>query len=178
MDRVHKSRRMQSPAKRSEVLVDAKRGTNGATAAQSSPSFSNTLPVELLAAREAVMVRLRPILRDHDVTEQQWRVLRTLNEVEEIASTELANRALLLPSSLSRILRDLLERGFIHRRAPESDMRRGLISITRKGQVLIERAAPEMARAQAEIEAMYGSKELANLRALLRGLVKALQDET
>jgi hypothetical protein len=34
------------------------------------------LPIALLRAREAVMVRFRPILRYHGVTEQQWRVMR------------------------------------------------------------------------------------------------------
>ncbi len=41
-------------------------------------AFSRSLPMELLRAREAVMKRFRPALRDHGVTEQQWRILRAL----------------------------------------------------------------------------------------------------
>ncbi len=41
-------------------------------------AFSSSLPMALLRAREAVMRRFRPGLRDHGVTEQQWRVLRAL----------------------------------------------------------------------------------------------------
>ncbi|MFT5000920.1 MAG: hypothetical protein ACI875_001925, partial [Planctomycetota bacterium] len=35
-----------------------------------------SLPIMLLRAREAVMRRFRPMLRLHDLSEQQWRVLR------------------------------------------------------------------------------------------------------
>jgi len=34
--------------------------------------------MELLKAREAAMERFRPMLREHGLTEQQWRVIRAL----------------------------------------------------------------------------------------------------
>ena len=37
--------------------------------------FSRSLPMSLLRAREAVMRHFRPSLRDHELTEQQWRIL-------------------------------------------------------------------------------------------------------
>jgi hypothetical protein len=40
--------------------------------------FSKSLPMALMRTREAVMKRFRPSLRDHALTEQQWRVLRAL----------------------------------------------------------------------------------------------------
>ena len=39
-----------------------------------------SLPIMLLRAREAVMKRFRPMLKAHGLSEQQWRVLRVLNE--------------------------------------------------------------------------------------------------
>jgi len=41
--------------------------------------FQKNLPMALLRARESVMSHFRPILRDHDITEQQWRVIRALH---------------------------------------------------------------------------------------------------
>jgi len=35
--------------------------------------FQKNLPMALLKARESVMAHFRPILREHDITEQQWR---------------------------------------------------------------------------------------------------------
>ncbi|MFX9348115.1 MarR family transcriptional regulator, partial [Acinetobacter baumannii] len=77
----------------------------------------------LLRAREAVMRQFRPSLRNHGLTEQQWRILRALTAVDEIEVTELARVAFLLGPSLSRILRDLEGRALIERKAAENDAR-------------------------------------------------------
>ncbi|MFN8954252.1 MAG: homoprotocatechuate degradation operon regulator HpaR, partial [Burkholderiales bacterium] len=45
------------------------------------PSFAHrNLPRLLLEAREAVMFHTRPSLREHGLSDQQWRVLRVLGE--------------------------------------------------------------------------------------------------
>ena len=74
-----------------------------------------SLAIGLLKAREAVMSHFRPILADHDVTEQQWRVLRTLSDAGLLDATEVAEKAFILAPSLTRMLRSLEERGFISR---------------------------------------------------------------
>ena len=43
-------------------------------------SIERSIPIALLRAREAVMAHFRPLLADRGYTEQQWRVLRILNE--------------------------------------------------------------------------------------------------
>ncbi len=136
--------------------------------------FPHSLPAILMRAREAVMARVRPVLKAYDVTEPQWRVLRTLGSIEEIEVTQLSDMVFLLPSSLSRILRDLGARGLILRRTSESDLRRGLVSISDKGMALIEAASPGAAEVNAEIERLYGADRMAELRAMLRELEEAL----
>ena len=136
--------------------------------------YPHTLPAVLMRAREAVMARVRPTLRAFAVTEPQWRVLRTLSSVDEVEVTRLAEMVFLLPSSLSRILRDLSDRGLIQRRASEADQRRGLVSISEEGMALIEAASPDVARVSAEMEQLYGSDRMAELRRLLLELELAL----
>src|SRR5438132_9533047 len=104
--------------------------------------FSRSLPMSLLRAREAVMRQFRPSLRNHGLTEQQWRILRALTAVDEIEVTELARVAFLLGPSLSRILRDLEARALIERKAAENDGRRGVVSISPNALKLIEAVAP------------------------------------
>src|SRR6201982_2692041 len=82
--------------------------------------FARSLPMSLLRAREAVMRQFRPSLRNHGLTEQQWRILRALTSVDEIEVTELAHVAFLLGPSLSRILRDLEARPLIERKAAQT----------------------------------------------------------
>jgi DNA-binding MarR family transcriptional regulator len=45
-----------------------------------SPLTHRNLPLLLLQARERVMARFRPILNEHGITEQQWRIVRLLLE--------------------------------------------------------------------------------------------------
>src|SRR5262252_3242502 len=111
-----------------------------------------SLPASLIRAREAVMARVRPNLKAFDMTEPQWRVLRTLWALDEIEITQLAELVFLLPSSLSRILRDLGERGLVQRRTSETDLRRGLISISERGRELINTAIPSTQATNAEME--------------------------
>jgi homoprotocatechuate degradation regulator HpaR len=120
------------------------------------------------------MRRFRPSLREYGITEQQWRVLRALSSVVRIEVTDLARATFLLGPSLSRILHDLELRGLVAREASPSDLRRGLISISKAGQDLIATVTPRSEEIYADITARFGAEKLATLQALLRELEEAL----
>jgi homoprotocatechuate degradation regulator HpaR len=136
--------------------------------------FSRSLPMSLLRAREAVMRQFRPSLRNHGLTEQQWRILRALTAVDAIEVTELARVAFLLGPSLSRILRDLEARQLVERRTAKADLRRAVVSITAKGLKLIEAVAPTSEAIYAEITSRYGARKLAELQDMLGVLERSL----
>ena len=136
--------------------------------------FSKSLPMSLLRAREAVMKQFRPSLRRHDLTEQQWRILRALAAIDTIEVTELARVAFLLGPSLSRILRDLEARQLIERRTAKADLRRGVVSISQKGLKLIELVAPTSESIYAAITRRYGAQKLAELQNMLAALEHSL----
>jgi homoprotocatechuate degradation regulator HpaR len=136
--------------------------------------FSRSLPMSLLRAREAVMRHFRASLRDHELTEQQWRILRALASVDTIEVTELARVAFLLGPSLSRILRDLEARHLIERRVVKADLRRGALSISAKGLRLIEAVAPSSEAIYADITRRYGARKLAELQDMLHALEHSL----
>jgi homoprotocatechuate degradation regulator HpaR len=138
--------------------------------------FSRSLPMSLLRAREAVMRQFRPSLRDHGLTEQQWRILRALASVDSIEVTELARVGFLLGPSLSRILRDLDARDLIERRIAKADLRRGVVSISAKGLRLIEAVAPTSEAIYAAITRRYGARKLAELHDMLRQLEDCLSE--
>ena len=98
--------------------------------------FAHSLPMALLKAREAVMAGFRPDLEAHDLTEQQWRVLRILTEHPGITMGDLAERAALLRPSLSRIVGRLEERALIERAQEERDLRRARLTMTMAGRRL------------------------------------------
>ncbi|CAM5198323.1 transcriptional regulator [Bosea thiooxidans] len=137
--------------------------------------FSKSLPMSLLRAREAVMRHFRASLRRFGITEQQWRVLRALTSGENFEVTELAEATFLLAPSLSRILKDLDERGLILRSTSSTDLRRGIVAISPKGLDLIERAGTESEAIYREITGRYGSGRLLELQSLLRQLEECLE---
>lgn len=122
-----------------------------------------TLPISLLRAREAVMERFRPLLHSHGVTEQQWRVLRILQEAERMDASELAQAACVLPPSLSRIIKTLEKKKYIVTAKHRDDGRRSQISLSSEGDAFLRRVAPESAAIYAGIEATLGHERIATL---------------
>lgn len=136
--------------------------------------LKRSLPMTLLRAREAVMERFRRMLRDHGLTEQQWRVIRVLAEREPLEVSDLAAHSFLLPPSLSRILKFLLERRLISRRALDADQRRHAVSLTAAGRRLFGRVAPSSEAIYRDLEQAFGEKNLEQLYALLSDLEQTL----
>lgn len=135
-----------------------------------------TLPIALLRARETVMERFRPMLHRHDVTEQQWRVLRVLDEAEFLDASELAKTAAILAPSLSRILKTLEARGYIELRKDPNDGRRSLISLSPAGADFLADAASESAAVYAEIETLVGRSQIETLIDEIDSLIVKLSD--
>ena len=150
------------------VRPGARSGDRPASGALSATSRS--LPIALLRARERVMGPIRPMLADAGVTEQQWRVLRVLDEQGPLELTELAARACLLLPSLTRIARTLEAKGHVLRSPHATDGRRVLLEISPDGRALIERWAPRSKAIAAELEARFGRERLDELLDLLQEL--------
>ncbi len=126
--------------------------------------FSQSLPMALLQAREAAMRQFRPLLADHGLTEQQWRVLRALAAAERpYEVTELAEVTFLLAPSLSRILTNLEGRDLVDRTTVEHDQRRALIALSPAGLALVRDVAPGSEAAYRLIEERFGADRLRRL---------------
>ncbi|RVV98136.1 homoprotocatechuate degradation operon regulator HpaR [Mesobaculum littorinae] len=138
-------------------------------------SFSQSLPILMLQAREAVMERFRGTLRHFRITEQQWRVLRALAMVPGIEVGELARATCLLPPSLSRILQDMEARGYVLRRPVAGDLRRAEVSITDEGRAFIAEIAPHSESTYREVTEAFGPERMAQLSGLLQDLVTEMR---
>lgn len=132
-----------------------------------------SLPIALLRAREAMMQHFRPMLAAHDLSEQQWRVLRILAERGELDATTLAERAFILMPSLSRILPLLEERSLVARHTARTDRRRARIALTPAGQALIDAVLPDSRAIYAAIERRFGKEQVTVLLDLLEALSTA-----
>ena len=114
------------------------------------------------------MRRFRPTLAAHNLTEQQWRVLRALTSVDESMSVgELADLANLLGPSLSRMLVVLERRDLIARTTDAGDGRRAGIVVSVSGRDLVSTIAPMSEASYADLEAELGTENLESLYTLL-----------
>jgi len=104
--------------------------------------FSESLPMLLLKAREVAMDYFRPALHAQGITEQQWRVLRALNEVRETSASGLAAECLILAPSITRMLRKLAGSGLVAVRNSTTDRRELRVKLTRKGKRMIDVIGP------------------------------------
>lgn len=129
--------------------------------------FPLSLPMALLRARESVMAHFRPLLREHDITEQQWRVIRALYGSDGMEATALAEKTILLMPSLTRILKSLEEQKLVRRFAVEGDNRRKLIRLAETGRDLYDKMSPISEAEYKKIEAKIGKKKLEALYKLL-----------
>lgn len=138
-------------------------------------AFSRSLPMALLRARESVMGRFRPTLRDHGLTEQQWRVLRALNASKvPLSANELSERTFISMPSLSRLLKTLEARNAIERSLHHEDLRVAQLSISRAGRELVAVIGPLSDASYAEITGLIGEKELEELERLLNHVATRL----
>jgi homoprotocatechuate degradation regulator HpaR len=137
--------------------------------------FSRSLPMALLKTREMVMRHFRPAMRDLNLTEQQWRVLRALGSVPEIEATKLASATFLLSPSLTRILRDLETRKLITRRADPADLRTALLSLSPQGHTLMDGAGVSSEQIYRAMTERIGTERMEQLMRLLAEVEKELQ---
>ena len=115
---------------------------------------------------------IRALLADAGVTEQQWRVLRVLNEEGPQEPTDIAERACLLLPSLTRILQKLEQKGLIVRRCHPVDRRRQIVKISDDGvQIIQDNLAVSVEQAE-RIRTLLGPKK----HELLLDLLNELKD--
>jgi len=136
-----------------------------------------SLPLMMLRARDVVMARFRPFLIQHDLSEQQWRVLRVLGEVDQMDSREVAERACLMAPSLTRIVRALETRRLIVKRRHPDDARRIFLSITPAGIDLIRLLSREGRASFDEFRLKFGEERLELLLDMLSDIVALRQEK-
>ncbi len=131
-----------------------------------------SLPIALLRAREAVMGPVRDMLATSGVNEQKWRVLRVLQESGPLELSQVAEAAVLLSSSLTRMVGPMQAEGLVTRATPSADRRKTILAITPAGQALVHAHAAQSAALFDRIEAEFGAQRLDQLLDLLEDLQK------
>ncbi|MBV4512822.1 homoprotocatechuate degradation operon regulator HpaR [Pseudomonas sp. SWRI22] len=134
----------------------------------STPRQSLTLA--LLQAREAAMSFFRPSLNEHGLTEQQWRIIRILEQHGELEIYQLAELACILKPSMTGVLMRMEAAGMVHRRKAEQDQRRVLITLADKGKASFESMSQCMEANYQRLQDQFGEEKFQMLLGLLDDL--------
>ncbi|KPA88115.1 homoprotocatechuate degradation operon regulator HpaR [Pseudomonas sp. RHF3.3-3] len=133
-----------------------------------------SLTLSLLQAREAAMAFFRPSLNAHDLTEQQWRIIRILRQNGELESYQLAEKACILKPSMSGVLVRMERDGLVRRFKSSEDQRRMFVALTEAGQRRFVEMADDMELNYQRLVSRLGEDKLALLHELLDEL-KAIE---
>src|SRR4051794_16720947 len=125
------------------------------------------LPRLLLQARESVMAHTRPSLREHGLSDQQWRVLRVLGEQGTMETGKVAREAYLLGPSLTGVLARMERDGLVKRERDPDDQRRTVVQATAKGRKLVEKLSHVVEAHYGWMEKSLGKQKLTELYGLL-----------
>lgn len=104
-------------------------------------SYRN-LPQLFLKAREELLGHFRPIINHFGLTEQQWRILRTLSEHEQLEPREICDICHILSPSLAGVLARMDDLGVVIRSRMPEDQRRVLVRLSPKGEAIVAQMAP------------------------------------
>lgn len=117
------------------------------------------------------MAHTRPALREHALSDQQWRVLRVLGEHGTVETGRVAREAFILSPSLTGVLARMERDGLISRERDPDDQRRTVVKATGKGRLLVRRLSVTIEAHYQQMEAVLGKQKLAQLYTLLDSLI-------
>lgn len=142
------------------------------------PRLQSSLPMMLNRTLDGIMPAYRELFARYDLTEQQWRILRALWEVDEIRSADLAAQTLLPKPSLVGILDRLENRGYVERRRSTTDRRSVCVAATAAGKALSKEVLPQAEAIHAHLRRLMSDEEWAALQATLADVTAKMEAVT
>ena len=131
------------------------------------------LPQLFLKTRESLMSHFRPILKHFGLTDQQWRILRALDERESLEPREICHLCQIHSASMTGVLARMEELALIQRSRMEGDQRRVVVRLSPKGDQLISEMAPLIDQQYQQIEDALGKDKVDELFNALETFIAA-----
>ena len=118
------------------------------------------------------MAPIREMLAGTGLTEQQWRVLRVLDEFGPMDASRLSREAGLMASSLTRIVQSMVTDGLVTRESSTTDRRRQIIGIASRGRKVLADNRAAALEIAADLRNGLGERDFKRLLDLLEALAE------
>ncbi|UGA56530.1 homoprotocatechuate degradation operon regulator HpaR [Vibrio sp. VB16] len=133
--------------------------------------FKDSLPLQLIKARDVTLDYFRPVLSANDLTVQQWRVMRIIFAYGEIDFTTLASDSCILSPSLTGVINRLEKQDYVCKIKSEVDQRRVNIRLTNKAEELVKRVRIDVDKQYVLLKEKLGDEKYNQLTELLEELI-------
>ena len=137
-------------------------------------SYPN-LPHRLFKTRDCLMGHFRPILNHFGITEQQWRILRALDEHGQLEPREICDMCQFSSPSVAGMLARMEDIQLITRARIPGDRRRVSVYLSPKGTKLLSQVGPLIDLQYTYLEQACGSKIFADLLQTLEEFIDLTQ---
>jgi len=140
------------------------------------PPYKDSIAAIILGTKEAVLAPMRPKLREFNITEPQWRVMRVLNDYGATDATTLAQGGLLHAPSVTRILKELEDRQLVVREPDANDRRRTQVALSADGRAIVKETSKDVLRIMRAYGDRFGYDRFQRLLDEMRALSAAIKD--
>lgn len=136
--------------------------------------LDNSLQLLVYKSNCILRNKLHQALKNFDITAEQWVILKKLSEKEGYNQKELSRSTFKEQAVITRMLDILEHKRLVERRKSPNDRREFIISITDKGQELLEKMKPDLLCYQELLDSSLSEEEMLQLKALLNKLCNGL----
>jgi homoprotocatechuate degradation regulator HpaR len=118
------------------------------------------LPHLLLRSRETLMAHFRPLLAEHGLTEQQWRILREIVDQGPLEPRQLCEACSISSPSIVGVLARMEETGLVARERMAHDQRRVKVSLTPRSRRIAQKLVPLIEKRYEMLEKALGLRSI------------------
>jgi DNA-binding MarR family transcriptional regulator len=146
----------------------------GASEASPTARFPQCTAMAMSQATRRVQRLYDAALAPHGISVGQFGLLSQIAFMPGLSLHDLAQRNVMDPSTVSRLIRPMIDRGWVRLEADARDRRVKRLRLTEEGMALQKAAMESRHRAEAELQAVIGADTAADIRATMRRLVAQL----
>ena len=135
--------------------------------------FEKSLPMMLHRTLDTIIPRYRTVFKQHNISEQQWRILRVLWEEDHCTTAQLSRKSLLPAPSMVGIIDRMIAKNLIIRERSEDDRRKVYVRLTPHGNRLQAQITPQIDKVHEHIVSQCESEAWQTMISTLQQVIES-----
>lgn len=132
----------------------------------------------MASASEHASAQFHAIVRANGLKVPEWRVLACLYDCDGMMVTDLAERALMEQSRMTKVVDQMVKRELVRRKTDSKDKRKVRVHLTRTGETVARNLVDEANRHEKELMSDLADTDAARIKAVLKALLNRLSQKS